>query len=101
MACWTQQEIAEATGVTKETVSEVCQKSAKLPESDKAAAAHATDFQPPIYNTWKQRERTPVIVGRGEVSGGRVEPALNARALRVVNSDSMGMLAHHIIGLIP
>lgn len=59
MACYTQEEIAEREGVTKETVSEiVSQKSADLPESDKAAASHATDFEPPIYNIWKQQEKT-------------------------------------------
>jgi hypothetical protein len=39
------------------TVSEVCRKMADLPNSDRssqAAAEHATDFDPPIYNIWKQ-----------------------------------------------
>lgn len=38
MACYTQNEIAEAVGVTKETVSEICQKMAGFPKPDKAAA---------------------------------------------------------------
>jgi hypothetical protein len=59
MGCWTQEEIASREGVTKETVSEVCQKMADLPKPDRSAADHATDFDPPIYNVWKQQERTP------------------------------------------
>jgi hypothetical protein len=58
LACHTQEEIAEEVGVTKETVSEICQKSAELPESDKPAASHLTDFEVPIYNVWKQQEKS-------------------------------------------
>jgi hypothetical protein len=42
-------------------VSRICCKSAELPnlnKSDKAAAEHATDFDPPIYNIWKQQLKT-------------------------------------------
>lgn len=45
--CHTQEEIAERENVTKETVSEVCQKMAALPKSDKSLADHAIDFDPP------------------------------------------------------
>lgn len=58
LACYTQGEIAEMVGVTKETVSEVCQKMANLPESDKLTASHLTDFDPPLYNIWKQQEKS-------------------------------------------
>lgn len=58
LACWSQQEIADETGVTKETVSEVCQKLAELPKSDKASSEHATGFDPPIYNIWKKQEKS-------------------------------------------
>jgi hypothetical protein len=58
MACATQEEIAASENVTKETVSEVCQKMADLSKSDKSCAEHATDFVPPIYNIWKQQEKT-------------------------------------------
>jgi len=59
LACYTQEEIGEMVGITKETVSQVCQKMAELPKSDKPAAEHLTDFEPPIYNIWKQQEKTP------------------------------------------
>jgi len=43
LACYTQKEIAEREGITKETVSEVCQKMADLPKSAKPFAEHLTD----------------------------------------------------------
>ena len=58
LACWTLEEIAADTGVTKETVSAICQKTAELPKSDKPAAEHATDFEVPIYNIWKQQTKS-------------------------------------------
>jgi predicted DNA-binding protein YlxM (UPF0122 family) len=58
LSCRSMEEIANDTGVTKETVSEVCQKLANLPESDKPAASHLTDFTTPLYNVWKQHEIT-------------------------------------------
>jgi hypothetical protein len=59
LACYTQEEIAETIGVTKETVSEIIsQKTADLPESDKPHALHQVDFDPPLYNIWKQQTRS-------------------------------------------
>jgi hypothetical protein len=31
---------------------------ADLPESDKPIAAHQADFDVPLYNVWKQQEKT-------------------------------------------
>jgi transposase len=62
LAGWTQAEIAEETGAPRQTVTDVLSKYAdfgNLSESGKAAATHATDFQVPIYNVWKQKEKTP------------------------------------------
>jgi len=50
LACWTQQEIADAVGITKQAVDLVCQEMANLPKLDKldqSSADHATDFQTP------------------------------------------------------
>jgi hypothetical protein len=47
MACYTQEEIAEAENLTKQAAWLVCQEMADLPKldkSDQAAAEHATDF---------------------------------------------------------
>lgn len=30
----------------------------KLSKPDRAAAEHAVDFDPPIYNVWRQQEKT-------------------------------------------
>ena len=61
MACYTQQEIADVVGMTNQQVSQI---TAELPEIGKlaktaqAAAEHATDFEPPIYNVWKQQSKS-------------------------------------------
>lgn len=61
LACHTQQEIADAEGIGKATVNEILDSFgfAHLPVSEQAAANHATGFEPPIYNIWKQQEKTP------------------------------------------
>lgn len=61
LACYTQQEIAEAIGIPRKTVDDTFGESgeiAKLAKTDQSAAEHATDFTPPIYNIWKQQEKT-------------------------------------------
>jgi predicted transcriptional regulator len=59
MACYTLDEIADAVAIHKDTASEVCRKFSALNDSDKAAAEHATEFEVPLYNVWKQQEKTP------------------------------------------
>ena len=61
LSCCSMDEIAEATGVNKDTVSDVCRKLADLPKSDKASSEHAADFTPPIYNIWKQQEKSNTV----------------------------------------
>ncbi len=58
LACWTQEEIAEECGCDRATVDHVLRETADLPKSAKPAAEHATDFLIPIYNVWKQQEKT-------------------------------------------
>lgn len=61
LACWTVDEIAENAGITKQQVSQVLAdmpKIDKLNKSDQSAASHATDFTAPIYNIWKQQEKS-------------------------------------------
>jgi len=61
LACHSTDEIAELTGASKADVSGVCSKTADLPNLNKlqqSAAEHATDFDPPIYNIWKQQTKT-------------------------------------------
>lgn len=64
LACWTQQEIAEAVGAEQKDISRTIEgfsqfgESAVLSKSDRAAAEHATDFDVPIYNIWKQQTKS-------------------------------------------
>ena len=63
MACFTQEEIGEREGVSQKTVDNVLVEMAELPKLLKASADHLTDFDPPIYNVWKQQTKT---AGAGE-----------------------------------
>jgi hypothetical protein len=57
MACHTQEEIAEREDVDQKTITnQISGVLADLPEFLKShpAANHLTDFEPPIYNVWKQ-----------------------------------------------
>jgi hypothetical protein len=60
LACYTQQEIADATGWSQPTVKSFIENGsvADLDKTDQLSAEHATDFTPPIYNIWKQQEKT-------------------------------------------
>jgi hypothetical protein len=57
LACYTQEQIAEACGCHKDTVSEItenCRKKFSETKSDKSAMDHATDFEPPRAVTENQ-----------------------------------------------
>jgi len=60
LACSTEGEIAKEENVTQQTVNEVVsQISATLPKSGKVLSDFSdADFQVPIYNVWKQQEKT-------------------------------------------
>lgn len=60
MACYTQQEIADAVGIGQAEVAKSIPNGeiAELNKTDQSSADHATDFTPPIYNIWKQQEKT-------------------------------------------
>ena len=42
----------------------------RLAENEKAAASHATDFVVPLYNVWKQQEKTS---GSGHFGNSEVQ----------------------------
>lgn len=72
MRCYSQQEIAEAEGVSRDSITDIVGEFSdvkKLPKSDLASADHATDFTPPIYNVWKQQEKS-----KGSDHFGNSEP---------------------------
>ena len=60
LACYTQQEIANAVGIGQAEVAKSIPNGelAELNKTDQSSAEHATDFTPPIYNIWKQQEKT-------------------------------------------
>ena len=58
LACYTQEEIAEAVGCSQGEVAKSIP-NGELAEQNKPASAHLTDFDPPLYNVWKQQTRTP------------------------------------------
>jgi len=52
----------DAEGLSRDSVTDIMAEFSdmkKLPKSDIADAEHATDFEIPIYNVWKQQEKTP------------------------------------------
>ena len=59
LACWTFKEIGSEVGCSEDVCEEVVSReSADLPKSGKPAAEHATDFDVPIYNIWKQQTKS-------------------------------------------
>ena len=96
LACHTQEEIAGAVGCPQQTAADRITESGKLAnlgKSDRAAAEHATDFDPPIYNIWKQQTKTagpselePFAKGIGRLWEG--SPALYES---VVPHDKVGI----------
>lgn len=59
MACRTQEEIAEAEGLHPNDKNvRVSGNLEDMPNNQKSAASHEIDFAPPIYNIWKQQEKS-------------------------------------------
>lgn len=58
LACHTDAEIASAVDLSEEGVRKLTQQMADLPDVGKSAAAHQVDFDAPLYNVWKQQEKT-------------------------------------------
>ena len=74
LACRTQEEIAETVGCSRENVKVLVKEFQEtfLPnqlKSHQAAAEHAADFEPPIYNVWKQQTKSNKVshFGNSEV----------------------------------
>ena len=66
------EEIAEATSASKSDVDRTLSQIGKVSElgkTEQANAEHATDFTPPIYNIWKQQEKSNAVghFGNSEV----------------------------------
>jgi hypothetical protein len=60
LACHTQEDIADAVDVPQPTMNRWIGDFThfdQMTEMGKAAASHATDFDPPLYNIWKQQDK--------------------------------------------
>lgn len=62
LACHTQEEIAATVGISQGEVAKNIPNGNlaewHISDAQRAAAGHATDFEPPIYNIWKQQTKT-------------------------------------------
>lgn len=75
LACWTQHEIATELDCSQQEADKQIKSfttdgnSAVYGKTQQAAADHAVDFEPPIYNIWKQQEKSagPNHFGNSEV----------------------------------
>jgi hypothetical protein len=59
--CYDQREIAKVCGCDQTTVLREIDRLMHLVsenQNHKSAASHATDFDPPLYNVWKQQDKT-------------------------------------------
>jgi hypothetical protein len=59
MACYTQQEIAKEEGIHQTIVGDVLRENESSRFPLKPAANHEEPFERPLYNVWKQQEKTP------------------------------------------
>lgn len=77
LACHTQEEIAEAVGVPRQTLDGLLPKMEELPNSAKVAANHQdADFTPPIYNIWSFSKKTNAVSHFGNSEQGIVDNLL-------------------------
>ena len=61
LACWTQEAIAEECGCDKATVNRRIDdllQNGELSSLQQTHTAHLTDFEPPLYNIWKFKEKS-------------------------------------------
>lgn len=63
LACASQQEIADALDISQGEVAKIIPngKPAEWNKVDQANADHATDFDPPLYNVWKFKEKSNAV----------------------------------------
>ncbi len=59
MACYTFDEIAQTLDCSATAAKEVISsETAELPKATKSVADHLTDFETPLYNVWKFKEKS-------------------------------------------
>jgi hypothetical protein len=66
LACETLDSIAASCGCNHQTVANVTEEFSKTVlenQNRKAASSHVTDFDPPLYNIWRQKEKKNGRIG--------------------------------------
>ena len=80
LSCHTQEEIKREVECDQKTVSNEIDdlrknsEFGKIPKSALAAADHATDFDPPLYNIWKFKEKSAGSKHPGNTDGFSIQP---------------------------
>jgi DNA modification methylase len=74
LACATQEEIAEAVGVPRQTIDDWTKDFAEMSKSD--ISAFPSGFEPPIYNVWKQQSKSNAVSHFGNSEARWVENLL-------------------------
>jgi hypothetical protein len=72
LACYTHEEIAQTEEVDRSIITRRCDEivqNGDIAKSHKSNAEHLADFDPPIYNIWKQQNK--VMVGGKETTLGK------------------------------
>ena len=83
MACYTQEEIGEKERLTQKAIGLILEEMASLPKllkSSQAVAEHAVDFQIPLYNVWKQKEKQEEIAEKEGLTHQAVDLILQEMA---------------------
>lgn len=58
LTCHTHEEIADIVGLSRSQVSGILTELARLPKPAEAAANHLVDYEVPLYNVWKFKEKS-------------------------------------------
>ena len=77
LACYTQEEIAKACGCGRDVAQahiETIVEKVFENQIHKAAASHATDFDPPLYNVWKQQDKSSGVTIKANASSSSYAP---------------------------
>jgi hypothetical protein len=93
MACYAQEEIAETVGCGQSTISEVLSEQYLNTESIEPVAEHMTDFDPPIYNIWKQQTKSNGVSHYQTVFGAIPYPYPIATVS--IPDTNLGSARHH------
>ena len=87
LSCWTQEEIAAALFMPRQTVTDMVKdfvEIGKLSDLDKVAATFG-DFKAPLYNVWKRQVKTNEVSELSRPSGSRTRATKASNLLQRCN----------------